>query len=110
MSQEVCKLIKYPPVTPINFIIYKIYKDNSLKNNKWPIKRKKKYFIIANNQNYVKPILIYSLFFLSFSFFKVYLFLRQRETQHERGRGRETETQNTKQAPGSELSAPKTKK
>ena len=45
----------------------------------------------------------------SFSFFNVYLFLREieTETEHEQGRGREKEreTQTPKQAAGSELSA-----
>ena len=39
-----------------------------------------------------------------FIFFNVHS-LREKEREHEQGRGRERKTQNSKQAPGSELSA-----
>ena len=45
------------------------------------------------------PLVIYLICF------NIYLYLRVRETERERLRGRERETQNSKQAPGSELSA-----
>ena len=43
-------------------------------------------------------------FYFVYLFFKVFVYFWERETEHERGRGREGD-RNTKQAPGSELSA-----